>query len=137
MKSLIEEAQRLLGPLFSSDRFCVSTSDDQTSGWAAVVRLDAADVQVMVVRERGIEWVEVCCKVRPGPRRQLRSYSIGSLSAFVAGEHASFPAGDLASDAERLLQHEALFLSPAFLNSEDLHRWRVRDSQRQFAETNA
>ena len=56
MKSLIEEAQRLLGPLFSSDRFCVSTSDDQTSGWSAVVRLDAADVQVMVVRERGIEW---------------------------------------------------------------------------------
>lgn len=138
--TLLDQVIGVLGDLAERHGFEIDVDGDAVGAGAgagagyAVVTLDNDMFTISVTRDRGEEAVYVLCKVRPRPRAHLRRYHVGALAAFIRRERDPYPLRDFYADAADLLRHEGRILTPKLLNSEELRRWRVEASRRQFGQ---
>ena len=125
----VERVNRSLDP-FAADRgFSVTGTDDRgaLAGW---VRLESATLVIDVIRDRGVEWIEVAAKERPRPRARRRPWPLGHVVAYLDGEAEPYPVSGLEIEAGWLTRRAAEILDPTLLNSDDLNRWAVKASRR-------
>lgn len=124
-----ERVIRTLGEL--AERHSLSIRCEGTPGTqnGELVYLENDRLAIVASNERSEESISISCKVRPRPRAHLRSYSLGSLCAFLDGKSSPHPLRDFAQDADDLLRFEHECLSIDTLNSEELHDWQLTASR--------
>jgi hypothetical protein len=127
----VDQVCQKLGDL--ADRQAMSIRCEGTPGTqnGEAVYFENGNFVIVASNERSEESVLVQCRVRLHPKAQLRSYSIGSLAAFLDGESKPHPLRDFERDADDLLRLEAECLSIETVNSESLYKWEL-DASRKF-----
>jgi hypothetical protein len=108
----------------------VGAEGDQVSTYRACVSLRSDEFVVTIIRDRGEEWIDVGSKIRPGPRKPIRSWSLGHLVAFLDGATSPYPIGDLATELDWLDRRAGEILDSALINSKGLSAWAVAASRR-------
>jgi hypothetical protein len=121
-----------LGDLAKQRGFTITARDDLNDSRGTAVDLENDQFIISAIRERDEENVWVHCKVRTRPRAHLRTYSIGDLAAFLQRKSDPYPLRSFSADAVDLIRYENQCLSVDLLNSEELRKWRVDASRRQF-----
>ena len=132
--SLFDRVRHLLGPLIEQRGFSITTVGDQTSSFGACVHLRTSEFLVDVVRDRGQESITVGTTVRPKPRAPLRSSTLAHLVAFLDGQTDPYPVSDLETEARWLTERADQILDSSVINSEELRKWKVRASRRQWGQ---
>lgn len=129
---LIGRVRKLFSPLLKRSNCVVKFNGTQDSDFGAAVASYCDDYIIEVVRNRGQEWVNIHCRVRPRPRAHYRIYSVGALAAYLDGASSPYPVSTLEAESKWLVEHAEHALDVSLLNCDELHRWHKRAARHLF-----
>lgn len=134
--ALYDKVIAALGDLAKEQGFHINVRGDLDETRGVAIDLENDQFIISVTRNYDEEEIWVHCKVRPRPRAHLRTYAVGSLSAYIQGRSDPYPLRNFMADCKDLLQYKDQFLDSSFLNSEELRAWKVDASRRHFGQKN-